>query len=436
MRAAANRRATIVVALVALLTVGACLFQLSTAGFAGTTDSAGGWASGTVQVTDDAAGVALFDPAQDGLLDGGDTAEHCIQVTYTGTITTNVHIRMYATASGPLAPYLDTVITEGTGGGAGSCDGFTPGKTVYTGTLASLPGFHGSFNSGMADWNPSAPGHAKTYRIRTTVQDTNAAKAKTATATFTWEARSVFNPPSGIVLWLNAKDLTGPTVTTWPDRSGKDHDGVSSAIGTAATQDPALVQGVTPKGGPAVQFGARGRAATAVHKALQLPNLGLTSAGEIWALIYQSPTAFNVGADSPGLWTFAPRSADASQFPYRNFATDYTLYEQFGLSSRVSWTPPKTTPLGGWFLYRVSVKDGTFDAWINGQLEHHATGKTVAWSPSPILGRSLATSATYDAQMGGQIAEVIVRDQVSTPAEAEAITAYFNSEHGLSIPNP
>ena len=98
--ARSNHPAALLAALLAMLIVTAAVARTSQAAFTATSGSDAGWGSGTVTITDNDSGVALFDSATNGMLDGGSTVQRCIQATYTGDITANVHIRLHATASG------------------------------------------------------------------------------------------------------------------------------------------------------------------------------------------------------------------------------------------------------------------------------------------------------------------------------------------------
>lgn len=104
-------------------------------------------------------------------------------------ITPHVGIRLVATPSGALAPYLNLSIERGTGGSNASCAGFTPQTTVYTGTLAGMPSTYAAADP-TTEWNPSSNPQTVTYRITGSVADNPAAAGKTAAATFTWSAHA------------------------------------------------------------------------------------------------------------------------------------------------------------------------------------------------------------------------------------------------------
>jgi hypothetical protein len=267
--ASRQRTATAVAATLSALVVLLAVGRVSVAGFSATSETGSGWQTGTVQVSDDDTGSVMFSTAADGLLDGDQSASKCLAVTYTGTLTTNIAIRAYASASGALAPYLTLTVEEGTGGGAASCTGFNTTSTLYSGTLSGYASTHATFLNGAGSWKPTSTGETRTFRFTTTVQNVPAAQAKIANATFTWEAATATFTPAALAentLWLRAKDntaATGTAVPTWSDQSGQTHNATS--VGTAPTVSAAA----TPSGGRAITFPGTG--------GYNIASLGLTS---------------------------------------------------------------------------------------------------------------------------------------------------------------
>jgi hypothetical protein len=197
MREAGRRRARSAGVVLAGLVVGvlgsaAFVWQGTNAAFtASTTNGADQWSSGTVVVSDDDSGTALFST---GPLVPGDNGTRCLAVTYSGSVAATV--RLYpASASGGLAPYLALVVEEGAGAGnvgsAASCTGFS-GTTVWSGTLAALASSATSFGSGVGAFAPSGSGQVQVYRISWTLDAAtpDAAQGTSATASLVWEARS------------------------------------------------------------------------------------------------------------------------------------------------------------------------------------------------------------------------------------------------------
>ena len=120
----------------------------------------------------------------------GDFEEHCIKVTYTGTLPSTV--KMYRTAITGLGSYVTVTITKGTGD-AYNCSDFSGSTSVYN---SSLGGFAVDWTGGLAltDAGGSAvwdTNDAVTYKIRGTLDDNNLAQnGDTGTHSFVWEARN------------------------------------------------------------------------------------------------------------------------------------------------------------------------------------------------------------------------------------------------------
>ncbi|MFI5494894.1 hypothetical protein [Actinoplanes sp. NPDC051859] len=165
------------------------MWQASSAAFtANTGNGANSWNAGTVALSDDDSNAVMFSPTN---LRPGSTGDKCITVSYSGTLSSTV--KMYGTAvSGGLAPYIDMVVEEGSGGGFGSCTGFTPTGTAYTGTLSNFGTTKNNFANGVGTFAPSGAGQSKTYKITYTVNagTPDAQQGGSANASFTWEANS------------------------------------------------------------------------------------------------------------------------------------------------------------------------------------------------------------------------------------------------------
>jgi hypothetical protein len=152
-----------------------------------TQNGSNAFSAGTVTLTDDDSGTAMFNATTMKPLD---TVVHCITVTYSGTITPAA-IRMHATVGGTGADaYLNLTVEDGSGGSFGSCTGFSASSTLYNGTLNGFVAAHSNWATGLAVWNPSTTPSSHTLRFTATLQDNNAAQGLTATAVFTWEAQN------------------------------------------------------------------------------------------------------------------------------------------------------------------------------------------------------------------------------------------------------
>lgn len=185
-------RLQIAATLAGMALVSGLVFQTSTAAFSDTTDNTGNtFSAGTVQLTDDDSGSALFSLS---LMKPGDTSTKCIRVDYDGNIASA--IKLYGAIGGgtSLGQYLDVTVNSGTGPAADmSCASFVPGTQIYNGTLAAFATSHSNWSNGLSDANFVADdaNDSRTYRIVVTLQDNNAAQGLTATGVnFTWEAQN------------------------------------------------------------------------------------------------------------------------------------------------------------------------------------------------------------------------------------------------------
>lgn len=163
-----------------------------------TTNSGNAFANGTVYISDNDAGAAMYNVSN---RKPGDTVVSCIQVTYGGTLAANV--RLYTTSSiNPVGQYIDLTVEKGTGSGAfPSCTGFTAqGAPIYTGTLSDFATTRNSYVNGVVafpgaqtQWNQN---DVLVYRFTLTLQDNNAANGgaggplTSGTHSFTWEAQN------------------------------------------------------------------------------------------------------------------------------------------------------------------------------------------------------------------------------------------------------
>lgn len=140
--------------------------------------------SGTVTLSDDDIGAALFAVTD---LKRGDSGSGCVEVSYDGNLAADV--RLYHQAgSGALATYLELQIEQGSGA---SCAAFT-GSAIYDGTLAGFASSHADFANGLGSFAPTGSGQTALYRFSYEVPlDAPAGAANaTADATFQWEARA------------------------------------------------------------------------------------------------------------------------------------------------------------------------------------------------------------------------------------------------------
>lgn len=185
----------VVVGLVATVATAASYSAFSSA----TANPANSFAAGTVNVGDNDAGAAMLSlsAAVPGNSDTG-----CIQVSYTGSLDAN--LRLYATVSGALAPYLTLTVTRGTDSSPtfDSCSSFTSDATNYLGSGAGviysglLSAFPADYATGIVDPPSGTPetwttSEAHSYRFSISLNNDNAAQGLSATASFHWEGRNL-----------------------------------------------------------------------------------------------------------------------------------------------------------------------------------------------------------------------------------------------------
>ena len=162
-----------------------------------TSNPANDFAAGTVYISDNDAGSALYSVAN---RKPGDSVTECIKVTYTGTL--EAALKLYGSSVNAVGTYVDLTITPGTQGAPSfpDCSGFVPdaGGAVYTGTLKGFADSHTGYGNGLAVAGPSAANWSENdafvYRFQLTLQDDNNANGgsggplSTGLHSFTWEA--------------------------------------------------------------------------------------------------------------------------------------------------------------------------------------------------------------------------------------------------------
>lgn len=163
--------------------------------FSDTTDNTGNtFAAGSVIITDNDSGAAMYNAADQG---PGSVVQECITVTYQGSLAADV--RLYTTSTvNAFAQYVDMTIEKDTGPGVfGDCTGFTAdaGGPLFSGTLQAFTTTYDSYANGIAhfpvaqaQWNQN---DEVTYRFTLTLQDNNAAQGGASGAhDFVWEAQN------------------------------------------------------------------------------------------------------------------------------------------------------------------------------------------------------------------------------------------------------
>jgi hypothetical protein len=180
----------------ALAVVGLATLSTTKAAFsANTGNGTNSFTAGTVQLKDDDAGGIAFNMQT---MVPGSTDTKCVNVAYSGVAA---DVRLYGTVtsstpSGSLAPYLSTIIEEGTNAtktSAFDCTNFVAGATVH-GPSKTLADFASktNFGNGIPVLASASAGgtQVKSYRITVSLLDDNNAQGKNADVVFTWEAQN------------------------------------------------------------------------------------------------------------------------------------------------------------------------------------------------------------------------------------------------------
>lgn len=181
-------------ALAAVTLVSFAILQVSSAAFSDTTTPGDEtWSAAEVQLSDDNWGEATFASSD---MVPADTDQACIDVTYDGTVASNVKLHGSTTTSTTdLGEYLNVTIEEVTVTDD-DCAGAAVDGELFNGDLAVNTG---SFAVAHPDWTdgldstfaPDGAGQVQTYRFTVTLADDNNAQGLDTTATFTWEAQNL-----------------------------------------------------------------------------------------------------------------------------------------------------------------------------------------------------------------------------------------------------
>lgn len=179
----------------------AAVLRTTDASFTASSASSASWTAGTVVVTDDAQGSALFSVT--GMVPG-ERLERCLSVSYSGSLPAQLRLYGQTTGTG-LESYLELDVTRGTFAGSPSsmCTGFSADAIAYLGPghrpgdlyEGSLSGFPSSWTAASTDPGGAAPGvwrpsDAHAYRFSLTLGPTDAAQGLDATTSFVVTARS------------------------------------------------------------------------------------------------------------------------------------------------------------------------------------------------------------------------------------------------------
>lgn len=162
-----------------------------------TTNPGNSFSAGTVAISDNDAGSAMYNVTNEV---PGNVTTKCIKVTYTGSLNSAVKLYSASTLNAG-AQYINLKITPGTQASPTfpNCTGFTPdaGGAIYDGTLQGFASAHSSWANGLAVNNQSASAtwaqnDAVAYRFEVSLQnDPLAQGASSGLHDFTWESQNL-----------------------------------------------------------------------------------------------------------------------------------------------------------------------------------------------------------------------------------------------------
>ncbi|WZH36871.1 MAG: hypothetical protein PIR02_19310 [Microbacterium enclense] len=188
--------ATIAVIPLSLIVAGTLVSTASYSAFSATTSNpSNNWSMGSVGLSNSSPNSAAFNASN---LKPGSTGTTCIAVTSTGTLPSAV--KLYATDASQtqgIGDWVNIAVSQGTGGGNGSCSGFSAlgsDASIYNNSLTSFVNTSTNYRSGVGNWSPaggSTP-EARTFQITYTVSPDAPSSIMGAAATFhfTWEAQN------------------------------------------------------------------------------------------------------------------------------------------------------------------------------------------------------------------------------------------------------
>jgi hypothetical protein len=163
---------------VAVLLAGVMVWQGSDAAFTAETYNAGNnWAAGSVAISNDGTGGAMFSLNN---VTPSATGSHCIVVTTDADVAGTVKTYLQNNISDGLQNNITMKIEMGTGGSYSDCTGFTATATEDTQTMASLFASHSTYGNGILPWVPPGDSatHSRTYKFTWTFDTTDLTEAQ------------------------------------------------------------------------------------------------------------------------------------------------------------------------------------------------------------------------------------------------------------------
>ncbi len=198
MRAPSTRvRRTVMLAStpVAVLLAGLMVWQGTNAAFSADTRNIGNsWETGSVAISDDDGGAAMF--AVQNLVPG-DSGSRCIVVTASPTVASTVKTYVQSLQADGLQDNVFVSMEQGSGGSFGDCTGFVAaGEAAPSMSLAEAATYN-SYAAGVLPWDVAAGTSFKTYKISWVFDTTgldqagiDALQGKAASMNIEWEMQN------------------------------------------------------------------------------------------------------------------------------------------------------------------------------------------------------------------------------------------------------
>ncbi|MFE4170461.1 hypothetical protein ACFRR7_00170 [Streptomyces sp. NPDC056909] len=124
----------------------------------------------------------------------GDAGSNCARIKSNAEFPTA--LKLYSNSPNwpnDFQSFVSLRIEMGSGGTFGNCDGFTPHRTAFDGTLDEFVNLHTDFRTGVGPWTlPGKPPNSRSFRFawKFSPSAPNGAQGETVNeVTFTWEAR-------------------------------------------------------------------------------------------------------------------------------------------------------------------------------------------------------------------------------------------------------
>lgn len=222
---------------------------------------------------------------------------------------------------------------------------------------------------------------------------------------------------AGCAYWFDANQITGvlnnnplPTMTDFSGFNRHFTQATSSFRGTYKTS--------RINGKPAITFD---------HLQSQRyagPNFmtGFTQ-GELFIVI---KSGFDPAPDgiSTGYGKFGSNGLSVHYPYFTGVAPATDAYDNFGSTSRFNFST--TIPYNEWHIYDIVSDNGAWIVYLDGELIYYSVSNTVGFTSSPLIGGSNGSF------FSGEIAEVIIYNQLVFGQDYDNLYNYFNTKYAIA----